>query len=140
MREDNLRGAEPEISLAVRSEFKSYLEHLSKDLSEEVRQYPTPIARCDEQLTKLIEQRGQAFQLLHRIGDSGQAEAKLTRRQLLAAVKDFLATPDFDHSNASEKTIRLHLRTALAALESQRIAIREIIPTAPPSIVLLNTI
>jgi hypothetical protein len=26
-------------------------------LSDEIRRYPTPIARCDEQLTALIEQR-----------------------------------------------------------------------------------
>ncbi len=27
------------------------------ELSEEIRRYPTPIARCDEQLTALIEER-----------------------------------------------------------------------------------
>jgi chorismate mutase len=27
------------------------------ELSEEIRNYPTPIARCDEQLTGLIEER-----------------------------------------------------------------------------------
>jgi hypothetical protein len=27
------------------------------ELSEEIRHYPTPIARCDEQLTALIEER-----------------------------------------------------------------------------------
>jgi chorismate mutase len=26
-------------------------------ISEEIRRYPTPIARCDEQLTALLEQR-----------------------------------------------------------------------------------
>jgi hypothetical protein len=31
-------------------------------LSEEIRNYPTPIARCDEQLTGLIEERSR---LLH---------------------------------------------------------------------------
>jgi len=28
-------------------------------LSEEIRRYPTPIARCDEQLAALIEERSQ---------------------------------------------------------------------------------
>jgi hypothetical protein len=28
-----------------------------EELSEEIRNYPTPIARCDEQLTGLIEER-----------------------------------------------------------------------------------
>ena len=27
------------------------------EISEEIRRYPTPIARCDEQLTALIEER-----------------------------------------------------------------------------------
>ena len=34
-----------------------YLERRIAELSEEIRHYPTPIARCDEQLTALIEQR-----------------------------------------------------------------------------------
>jgi hypothetical protein len=34
-----------------------YLEQRIAELSEEIRHYPTPIARCDEQLTALIEQR-----------------------------------------------------------------------------------
>ena len=33
-------------------------------LSAEIRNYPTPIARCDEQLTALIEERAR---LLHEI-------------------------------------------------------------------------
>ena len=38
-------------------------------LSEELRHYPTPIARCDEQLSALLEQRAQ---LLGRLA-AGQA-------------------------------------------------------------------
>jgi hypothetical protein len=33
------------------------LEQRLRELSEEIRNYPGPIARCDEQLTVLIEQR-----------------------------------------------------------------------------------
>lgn len=33
------------------------LERRIAELSEEIRRYPTPIARCDEQLTALIEER-----------------------------------------------------------------------------------
>jgi len=35
----------------------AYLERRIAELSDEIRRYPTPIARCDEQLTALIEQR-----------------------------------------------------------------------------------
>jgi hypothetical protein len=31
------------------------------ELSNEIRRYPTPIARCDEQLTELLERRARLF-------------------------------------------------------------------------------
>ena len=34
-------------------------------LSLEIRHYPTPIARCDEQLTKLLEERTRLLEELH---------------------------------------------------------------------------
>lgn len=33
---------------------------------DEIRHYPTPIARCDEQLTALIEERSRLLNLLER--------------------------------------------------------------------------
>jgi len=36
------------------------------ELSEEIRNYPTPIARCDEQLTALIEERARLLAELRR--------------------------------------------------------------------------
>ena len=36
---------------------KAQLEKRIAELNAEIRHYPTPIARCDEQLTALIEQR-----------------------------------------------------------------------------------
>jgi len=35
-----------------------------EELSDEIRSYPTPIARCDEQLTALIDERSR---LLHEL-------------------------------------------------------------------------
>ena len=35
----------------------SELKRRLAELSAEIRSYPTPIARCDEQLTALLEQR-----------------------------------------------------------------------------------
>jgi hypothetical protein len=40
-------------------------------LSEEIRHYPTPIARCDEQLTALIERRSRLLGLLHECTEGG---------------------------------------------------------------------
>jgi hypothetical protein len=35
-----------------------------EELSAEIRDYPTPIARCDEQLTALLEERSRLLNLL----------------------------------------------------------------------------
>jgi hypothetical protein len=34
-----------------------------EELSEEIRHYPTPIARCDEQLTALLDERSRLLRL-----------------------------------------------------------------------------
>ena len=39
------------------SESRPALERLLAALSDEIRHYPTPIARCDEQLLDLLERR-----------------------------------------------------------------------------------
>ena len=37
------------------------LDAMIARLSEEIRHYPTPIARCDEQLTELLDRRARLF-------------------------------------------------------------------------------
>jgi len=36
---------------------KNQIERRIAELSAEIRNYPTPIARCDEQLAQLLEER-----------------------------------------------------------------------------------
>ena len=43
---------------------RAELEQSIARLSDEIRYYPTPIARCDEQLTALIEERSRLLNLL----------------------------------------------------------------------------
>lgn len=43
---------------------RAEIERGIAQLSEEIRRYPTPIARCDEQLSALIEERSRLFDLL----------------------------------------------------------------------------
>jgi hypothetical protein len=45
-------------------EIRAHLERRAARLNEAVRGYPTPIARCDEQLPALIEARREVLQLL----------------------------------------------------------------------------
>jgi hypothetical protein len=42
------------------------LEQRLAELSREIRDYPTPIARCDEQLTALLEERARLLQRLEK--------------------------------------------------------------------------
>jgi hypothetical protein len=44
------------------------LQQRLTELSEEIRNYPTPIARCDEQLSALLEERAQIIKSLEKQG------------------------------------------------------------------------
>jgi hypothetical protein len=48
---------------------RAHLEQRLQALSDEVRHYPTPIARCDEQLTALLETRADVARLLAQSDD-----------------------------------------------------------------------
>ena len=45
-------------------EDRRQLERKFEELCAQVREYPTPIARCDEQLSALIEERTRVLQEL----------------------------------------------------------------------------
>ena len=45
----------------MENESRQFLERRLAELSEEIRHYPTPIARCDEQLAELLEQRSRVL-------------------------------------------------------------------------------
>lgn len=55
------------------------------ELNDEVRRYPGPIARCDDQLPKLLDQRTHAMALLQRLNEAaplGTPDAAATRQVL----------------------------------------------------------
>jgi hypothetical protein len=51
----------------------AWLERRIAELSEEIRRYPGPIARCDEQLPALLEERARLISQLNRTGCSAGA-------------------------------------------------------------------
>ena len=51
------------------SEAMQRLERRLAELSQEVRSYPVPIARCDEQLGALLEERARVAAELQRLGE-----------------------------------------------------------------------
>lgn len=85
---------------------KRHLEARSRALAEEVRHYPGPIARCDVQLTKLLEQRTHAHDDLSRMGEA--------RRPSLRAVREFVEACDASDDETGMKLIA-RLRAALGA-------------------------
>ena len=46
----------------------AWLEQRIAQLSDEIRRYPTPIARCDEQLAGLLDERARLVSLAERQG------------------------------------------------------------------------
>jgi hypothetical protein len=60
------------------SENLKRLELRLAELSNEIRAYPTPIARCDEQLPALIEERARVLAALRRL-DGVSAERELCK-------------------------------------------------------------
>ena len=49
------------------------LERRLVELNREIREYPTPIARCDAQLAALLEERSRIFYQLHDEGSCSPA-------------------------------------------------------------------
>lgn len=63
--------ADAELIESLCGAVREYLERRVELLNEEVRRYPRPIARCDDQLTGLLEQRASALAQLQRLGSLG---------------------------------------------------------------------
>ena len=96
------------------SALRDYLARKSRELNDEVSSYPTPIARCDEQLTKLLEQRARAVRALRLADEAGEAAtgASLTAEGL-RQLAQWLELPEGDDDDV-EHALRRRLAEALA--------------------------
>jgi hypothetical protein len=110
------RDADLGAVISAWSELKIYLDRRSKELSEEVRNYPTPIARCDEQLTKLIEQRAVAIDQLKCLLEAAPARSGRLGRRRLAALQACPARPQAFPGDEFEIALRSRLKAALSGL------------------------
>jgi hypothetical protein len=92
------------------------LEARKRELGEAVRAYPTPLARCDDQLPKAIAQRDAAARLVRSAIEVEGARAELAIVQWRDRVRDFaLRIGPVDDDAALEAT----RRRLLAALEAR---------------------
>jgi hypothetical protein len=101
----------PEPLEAAWTEWKSHLERRCTELNEEVRNYPTPIARCDEQLTRLIEMRSRAIEQLRLVSAADPSRAGESGS---AALERVLAGPPASGDDEAENAIRARVKAALA--------------------------
>ncbi len=60
------------------SEPRQLLEQRLAELSAEIRRYPTPIARCDEQLLDLLERRSAVLAELRNLEERPRAASGCT--------------------------------------------------------------
>jgi hypothetical protein len=91
-------------------ELREYLEGRIGLLNEEIRTYPRPIARCDEQLAKLLDQRTRLREPLQRMIEF--ADRDLSGAECRAAIDAFMNLPAASDDEDGEK-IRSHLKAAL---------------------------
>lgn len=100
-------------------ELKAHLEQRGKELSAEVRRYPTPIAHCDDQLPKLIAQRDHALRQLRLMADV-DSFASSARMVSLGALEAYLSASAGDPDDDFESAMRSRLAKEVAANRRQR--------------------
>jgi chromosome segregation ATPase len=92
---------------ALWSELHRHLEGRIAQLNAELSHYPSPIARCDQHLAALLEQRSALHERLQRMDELAAA---------IHALDAFLAAPA-DTADDTETALRTRLREALTRLE-----------------------
>ncbi len=83
------------------------LETRSREWHDELRTYPTPIARCDEQLTRVIEERDAAFRRLRLASDLQANRAGISRAEWLRRLRQFAANLEADDAQVGAARARL---------------------------------
>lgn len=88
------------------------LEARSREWHDELRAYPTPIARCDEQLTRVIEERDAAFRRVRLASDLEVNRAGISRAEWLGRLRQFAADLEADDAQVDVARARLIAATA----------------------------
>ena len=96
------------------SRLRSHLHDRCRALNDEVSHYPTPIARCDEQLTALLEQRSNAAWRL-RLAVAADAVIGERAADRAETLTEFLRKTADATGDGAEAALREDLEAALAA-------------------------
>jgi len=96
------------------NEIKLHLEDRRRSLAAEIRNYPTPIPRCDAQFNHLYEQQARLARERDRIG--ALAEKKLGCEDYIELIGRFVASAPYTDDPA-ERQLRCRFETELSAVE-----------------------
>lgn len=99
---------------------RSHLETRNREINAEVAHYPTPIARCDVQLSKLLEQRARVYRELARIEAIGDPSTGIASGKWKADIERYISETEPDPEDEREALLRAELIRALWLL-NQRI-------------------
>ncbi len=102
----------PQTVAALGAALQARLRHRARQLMDEVRRYPGPIARCDEQLGALLEQRSNVYQVLDRLERASTEEWFDENAASLATLAECLSRGALGEDDA-------HLAVQLAALRDE---------------------
>lgn len=72
-------------------EIRDHLEARRRMLDQEIRNYPTPIPRCDAQFNSLYDQRARLFKELQRV--DARAAKGLAREDYIELIEEFIKAP-----------------------------------------------
>jgi hypothetical protein len=92
------------------NEIKLHLEDRRRALAAEIRDYPTPIPRCDAQFNHLYEQQSRLARELDRIG----ALAGKTRGDTIELIERFIASAPYTDDSA-EQEFRSRMKKQVSA-------------------------
>jgi len=96
---------------ATWAELKGHLEQRARRLNEEISRYPTPIARCDEQLSALLEQRAALFGRLKQM--DGFDVAARNRQNRVRLLQSLFGLPS-DAAEPEELRLQARLKHQLS--------------------------
>jgi hypothetical protein len=99
------------------NELRAYLDRTRRSVDEEIRNYPTPIPRCDAQFNYLYEQRSRLAQALLSI-DAALGNPS-SQTPLLEAIACFVADASYSNS-PEEEDLKRRLRDELQRVEGIR--------------------
>ena len=94
------------------NEIRLHLEDIRRALAAEIRNYPTPIPRCDAQFNHLYEQQARLARELDRVG--ALAGKSLKREDCIDLIERFVASAPYT-DDGGEREFRSRMKKQLSA-------------------------